>query len=220
MAIIARDGAFSAQKLVICEGFGDVRFVDALLNQRGIHDIEVGCPNQQTNGADGYTAIPNYLRAIRSHRNARTLQSICVVIDGDDVPGDRVKFASGAFASADLISPTEDWTHGTGAIRTAVVTVPGKGRQGTLEHMLVAAIFDSHRDLARCITDLTACADRPSRYSPNKLAKMQFVASVAAYCEDDPSVSLSYLWSKRAEHNPVNLASQTFDELAGFLSTI
>lgn len=58
---------YSAPGLIVCEGFSDVMFVDALLREHHIESFQVGCPTQRTEGVkkDGKDGIPDYFRRRR-----------------------------------------------------------------------------------------------------------------------------------------------------------
>jgi hypothetical protein len=73
---------------------------------------------------------------------------------------------------------------------TAIFLMPGKGRKGTLEHLLFEAVAGKHEEVAKCVSSLEACAKSIAAWEENKKAKMRMQCVVASFCQDDPACSL------------------------------
>ena len=94
--------------LLVCEGFGDVRFVDALLDHRGILNCNIGCPTQAGGHGDGKDSIPQYLKAARAvmQKGKAELRGVLIIIDSDDSPESSFKFSQDALSAAGFKKPS------------------------------------------------------------------------------------------------------------------
>lgn len=218
MAIIDRNGNYSNRHIIVCEGYSDVTFLDALLANRGITKYDIGCPNQNLHGADGISGIPSYLEALRAHRNGKSIETLVVVVDADTDHAKAFKAVCNALTSADagFLPPSKPWDFCDNNPRTGIVIIPKSETNGTMEHLLTDAAFSANLNLKACIESFAACVGTPAKWSSNKIAKMKASSAIAAICEDDPAASLSWIWKKKAKDNPFPLGSPVFDDLANF----
>ncbi len=200
--------------LAVCEGFGDVRFVSALLVQNGLTVYDVGCPTQARGFGDGKDAIPKYLQAVASDK--RGLRGLTVIVDADDDPDKAFGRAIAALDSARFSPPSKPFDAGGSDIRIGVFIVPGHNKKGTLEHLLLEAAVKRNPDMKQCLDVFSDCTGSVKSWAPNQQAKMKIAALVAAFCENNPSCSLAWVWGEKG--NPIPLDSDCFGELVAFLS--
>ena len=149
---------------------------------------------------------------------ARDLNGIFIVRDADEKPEVAFKEATGAFCNQ-FNPPKNAFTIEKGRRNAGVFLLPGAGKTGTLEHLLLEAVNASHPEVIGCVDAFHKCSKRTTDWSSNKKAKMKMHCVVAAYCKDDPGCSLGFIWHK-GEDNPLDISSPAFKELSDFLSAI
>jgi hypothetical protein len=198
---------------VLCEGSSDKGFLEHLIEHRGLHGFDVGCPTPETSGGYGVSGFQKYLLAIETSSDRARLRGLLVVADGDENPARRFEEIHSALAAidCDVNQPFALSRIESKALTIAVFLVPGRDRTGTLEHLLLDAVFEGRPELKRCVSSFQDCLDEPGGWSDNKQAKMQLHALIAGCCEEEPSTNLATLWNKRG--NPIPLASARFNEL-------
>lgn len=202
--------------VVVCEGLADAGFISALLVHKGITDYEVGCPSPKIGGGQGKDKIGKYLEALAA--NPAGLRGILVVVDTDSSASKIFKQMTNAFRSvAPLVPiPTKPFTVTGDNPRSAVFLVPKKGRRGTLEHLLLEAVFDKKPRLKVCLDSFEKCIGKVKSWPPNKQAKMRMAALTACHCRDNPASSVAWIWAERG--NPVPINSRTFKHISEFLA--
>jgi hypothetical protein len=201
--------------VVVCEGFQDASFVCALLRHLQITNCDVTFPKKRRNGANGDSGIPDMVNLLSGEK---LINGIAILRDADEDATESFKKACAAFV-APFHVPKDPFVidrkkHHT----TGVFLIPGNGKTGTIEHLLLPAVYANHPDLEKCINGLENCSAplRQETWGQNKIAKMHMHCVVAAFCHDDPGCSLGWIWSK-GKDNPLDIASPVFQELADFL---
>jgi|HubBroStandDraft_6_1064221.scaffolds.fasta_scaffold66359_3 hypothetical protein len=206
---------YTASFLIVCEGYGDACFADAILERHNITNYQVGCPTQRTVGGEGRNNITKFLQAIATHPNAKLLRGIIVMIDADEDSDGSFREAAAALTDAHFSPPATAYAASQGTVpKTAIVLIPRNGTLGTLEHLLLDAAFDRDPTLRKCVDDFANCCGNVDGWPANKQAKMKLTASIAARCEELPSSSLAWIWNKNG--NPIPIDSRHFDHLVGF----
>ncbi len=94
--------------------------------------------------------------------------------------------------------------------------MPGEGKTGTLEHILLKAAFEKNPRLEMCLADFSTCIDGLKSAKPNARAKMKMSVIAAAFCEDNPWCSSNTLWHDKS--NPVPIDSHCFKHISDFLA--
>jgi len=124
--------------VVVCEGYGDIRFIDALLQFKNIANCSVGCPSERGGFGTGKEAIPPYLKGIQTAilRKKANLQGILVIADADENPADSFNLMVQALQSASFPPPAAPFSIEGNPIRVGIFLMPGAGRNGCLEHIL------------------------------------------------------------------------------------
>jgi hypothetical protein len=217
--------AYSNQRLVVCEGPSDVKFVYALIKHwqptyPELDGFVIGCAHKKQTGvaAEGKSAIPKFLVAASAHPNWRALTSVSIVIDRDKHATKRVfKEACSWLEKVKLPVPTHPNEPFGSPIRTAVLVIPANG-SGTLEHLLLDAIFGKSPKLKTCVEQFAACTKSSKYWKDNKQAKMKLQTIVAAKNKVDPCASLQWVWSHKS--NPIPVGSRKFYFVRDFLRSV
>jgi hypothetical protein len=199
---------------VVCEGNSDKGFLEHLIQDRGLRGFDIGCPTPETVGAHGLSGFRKYFLALETSTDRPKLKGLLVVADADENADRRFQEVRGAVAvmGCDLNEPFVSQRFDSKNVTVEVFLMPGRGRTGTLEHLLLDAIFEGNRELEPCVNSFRECLRGPGGWSENKQAKMRLHALIAGCCEEEPSTNLATVWNKRG--NPIPLNSSKFDELA------
>jgi hypothetical protein len=213
-----REKAFEPESpyVIICEGFQDRGLICALLGHLNIANCDVTFPKKRRDGANGKDAIFQVLTAVAGQKIAgENLSGLAVIRDADENPAESFKEVVDKFPSP-YTAPKTPFTVAKGKYRTGIFLIPGQGKTGTLDHLLIDAVSAKNAPVIECVNQLELCADWRIEWSANKIAKMKMHCAVASFCKDDPGCSLGFIWSKK-EDNPMDIASPVFKELADFL---
>jgi hypothetical protein len=205
--------------VIVCEGMGDVRLVCELVEHKGITNCNVGCPSKISVKAEGKDGIPSYLGGIRTLIGVgkAAIRGILVVADADDNIQASFSKMADALDNAGFPRPTEAFKLDGDPVRSGIFLIPGRGRTGTLEHLLWDASIKKNPKLEKCVRAFCRCTGGYINAAPpNKRAKMRMSAVVAAHCYDNPWASSALMWSSK--NNPVPIDSPCFEELADFLA--
>lgn len=207
--------------VIVCEGYGDAKFIDQLLTFHQIDSCTIGCPSDDVcKEHEGKTKLEKYLRGIRfetKKQNAKVLRGLLVIVDSDQDPNSQFESARSALKEADFPFPDKqfDIKQHTDSFRSAIFLMPGENRTGTLEHLLLEAIFDKIPSFSGCIDEFFKCTGLTLNCSENQQAKMKMSALIAACCKKNPWASPSMIWHDPG--NPVPIESTVFNPLFDFL---
>jgi len=94
--------------------------------------------------------------------------------------------------------------------------MPGNGKNGALEHLILEIVKTERPDLITCVEDYRKCTMGAKAWDDNSDAKMKMQCIVAATCEKNPYCSLSWIWGY--ETIPVRIDSPVLKELSDFLT--
>jgi hypothetical protein len=192
-----------------------VCFIAELLEHGRVDVCNVGCPTQKHFG-DGKDAIPKYLKAIATDKKG--LRGVLVVVDADDDPNGNFEAMADALEDATFTRPRKPFTlEESNGIRVGVFLMPKENQNGTLEDLLLEAVFKTSPKARDCVGKFADCVGHVNAWTPNHQAKMKLSSLIAAYCEDNPWCSLSYVWSNKG--NPIPINSDCFTPLADFLKS-
>jgi hypothetical protein len=205
---------------IATEGMGDARFVNELLKFKGITNCSVGCPSQQSaKGKTGKDAFPDYFASIqiaRGRLNSSPLRGLLVVADADANAQEAFDAITTGLSVAAFPTPKGPFNIEERDLRVAVYLLPGKGKTGTLEHLLLEAVFAKTDILPECLEKFGKCTGGLRSSKPNQLAKMRMSVLAAAFCEDNPWCSPNTMWSD--DSNPVPIDSPCFSDIGEFLT--
>jgi hypothetical protein len=201
---------------IACEGMSDARLIDELLQHLGIENCRVGCPSRDSVGGEGKDSLPKYLANVQNVLQQRNtaLEGILVIADADDSRETSFTAVKKALQFAEFPVPLKPFSIEELKPRAAVYLIPGEGRDGTLEHILLEAAFAKNNKLEGCINTFLECIGNVD-CTPNKDAKMRMSSLIGATCQDNPWASAAVIWSET--HNPVPIDSPSFDHLSDFL---
>ncbi|MGA7078160.1 MAG: hypothetical protein WBP70_19265 [Terriglobales bacterium] len=101
-------------------------------------------------------------------------------------------------------------------VKVAVYLVPGKGDSGTLEHLLLRAVFATLPNLEKCLDEFSGCIKAPKAPNMNVEAKRKMSALSAMFCTENPWCSANLMWSDKG--NPVPIDSPSFKHLWDFIA--
>jgi hypothetical protein len=205
--------------VVVCEGYGDLRFIYALIQFKNITNCSLGCPSQKGGFGTGKAAIPSYLKGIQTTilRKKANLQGVVVIADADDDRAASFDLMVEALQSAKFPVPAAPFSIEGNPLRVGIFLLPGPGKNGCLEHILWDAVVRKTPTVEQCVADFSTCTGgHITAASENQRAKMRMSALVAAFCKDNPWASPGLMWSDGG--NPVPINSVCFNELAAFLT--
>jgi len=198
---------------VVCEGNSDKGFLEHLIQDRGLHAFDVGCPTPETVGAHGLSGFRKYFLAIDTSSDRAKLRGLLVVADADENAAQRFVEIRRALAAigCDVNEAFVPQRVDAKNLTVAVFMMPGPGRTGSLEHLLLDATFDQRPELEACVNGFRDCLKRPLGWNENKQAKMRLHALMAGCCEENPATNLATVWNRRG--SPISLNSRKFDRL-------
>ena len=199
--------------VIVCEGFQDAGFVCALLRRLHIANCDVTFPKKKRDGANGEQGIPAMVSLLSA---VPSIIGIAIIRDSDEDANQSFSKACAAYVKP-FDPPKEPFVVERGKHKTTgVFLMPGRGKTGALEHLLLEAVFATHEPLADCVNALEVCNQRAANWNENKKAKMKMQCVIASYCQDDPGCSLGFIWHKGID-NPIDITSPVFQLLADFL---
>ena len=204
---------------IVTEGMGDASLIDELLQFRGITNCSVGCPSRESSKGTGKDAFPRYFAAIQTARSrveSTRLLGLLVIADADMSADKAFGAITAGMGLAMFPVPRSPFSIEGNEFRVAVYLLPGEGKTGTLEHLLLDAVFAKTDSLRKCLDDFSTCTGAFRSSKPNKLAKMRMSALAAAFCEDNPWCSPNIMWSDKK--NPVPIDSPCFNHIGDFLT--
>jgi hypothetical protein len=205
--------------LVVCEGFGDVQFISALLSHLQITNCNVGCPSTRGGHGSGKSGIKKYLEAVAAAIAAgrAELKGILVVGDADENEVTAFGLLAGAIENAGFDRPTQPFTTIGKPTKVAAYVMPGTNRKGTLEHLLWDAVIKQSPHVDGCVVTFSTCVgDKITAATENQKAKMKMSALVGVSCPGNPWASPAMMFSDAG--NPVPIDSDVFKHLSEFIT--
>jgi len=200
--------------VIVCEGYQDLGLICALLTHLGIKNCDVTYP-KKIEGGNGKDAI---CKSVTLLAGAPIVKGVLVVTDADDdAPGAFAKICVGMSTSKFPIPKTPFSVEKTKSMRSGVFLMPGSGKNGALEHLILEIVKTERPDLITCVESYRRCTAGAEAWSDNKDAKMKMQCIVAATCEKNPYCSLSWVWDSKYATIPVKIDSPVLKELSDFL---
>jgi hypothetical protein len=213
------ENGLSRPLFIATEGMSDARLLDKLLLNKGFTDCGVGCPSDEGCKGTGKAAFPMYFPVIQLARGRATsvpFAGLLVVADADDNAAKTFADVQAALRYSGFPVPADPFViDRSNAVKVGVFLMPGIGRNGTLEHLLLDAAFEKNPKLAQCLDEFSACTGVLRSAKPNQLAKMRMSALSAAFCEDNPWASGNGMLTDR--NCPVPIDSRHFHPLLAFI---
>lgn len=145
------------------------------------------------------------------------MQGILVIADADSAADSAFEAIRAALIDAEFPAPNQAFEiQEVAKFRVATYLLPGEGRTGTLEHLLIEAALLKKPNLEKCLDDFANCTGALRSPKPNKQAKMRMSVIAGAFCEENPWCSAHTMWSD--SNNPVPVDSTCFDHLSAFIT--
>lgn len=160
-----------------------------------------------------------YLQLLRaaSTLQHRAIDGFLIVGDADTSHVKAFQYLSESITEADLPVPSQpfvienielDGEH----TRVGIYIIPGKGRTGCLEHLLLEAVLSHDPSKHACIDGFMRCVRSPTDCTENQLAKMKLSSLIGASCRKNPFASSGLVW--KDDDNPIPIDSECFNDLS------
>jgi len=199
--------------VIVCEGFQDVGLVCHLLKHLKIHNCDVTYP-KKSDGGNGKDQIGAVIKLLAGSKKPAT--GILVIADADEDP--KKSFAAVCAVLDKYPVPSSAFTTAQkGSLRSGVFLLPGAGKKGALEHLLLDVVRNENPGIIACVEEFRRCTVGPTPWSDNDDAKMKMQCVVAATCEKNPTCSLAWVWDPKYKTIPIRIDSPILKELSDFL---
>lgn len=196
--------------VIVCEGFHERSLVCALLSERlGVTNCDVTFPKKS-----GKSGIKDVVTLLAGREDA--LSGVFIVADADTNADTSFKELCNAYCDPFPPPPTAFAIHQGKKHRTGIFLMPGKGKTGALEHLLLEAAREKSPAALQCIENFETCTGTTPTWSDNKKAKMRFACYVASHCKNDPCCGTGFIWTSK--NLILEIKSPVFQELCDFLT--
>jgi hypothetical protein len=206
--------------LILCEGEGDKRFFDKLIEVRNIpNEFQVRFPDRASDPTGGRSKFGKWLdiQRLGSEEFRKNIKSILIVSDNDQVPADSFEEVRSALKDATgfPIPKTERTVAKAKDFPSIVVLMIPHGQPGSLETLcLEAALYKWPR--IKTPLDSFVVATPPNNCSAGKQSKMRLQTVIAATCEDRPESGFVGHWRERHDYH-IPLDHMAFNGIDQFL---
>lgn len=198
--------------VVVCEGFQDLGLICTLLKHLNINNCDVTYP-KKIEGGNGKDAICKMVTLLGGRP---LVEGVLIVADADSNPAGAFKTLCQGMDRFPV--PKAPFVvEKSRSMRSGVYLLPGSGKTGALEHLILEVIKSERPDLIACVETYRQCTAGKTAWSDNDDAKMKMQCIVAATCEKNPYCSLSWIWDSKYKQIPVDIASPVLKELSDFL---
>lgn len=192
---------------LLAEGKDAKNWFEALVRHISLPDIQV-----QNYG--GVRELRKFLKSFALMPGFQTVRSVGIVRDAEKQgPEDAFRSVRDGLAAAGLPVPSSGGAathHGTPSV--AVLILPGSGRTGMLESLLMESLAED--PVRPCIEDFLVCSESRSR-TPTQRPEKSFVHAYLA-TRPDPHVSVGVA----AQKGYWNLDHPAFEKTRRFLSDV
>jgi len=204
--------------LILCEGPHDQAMFRALSKHMGLDGIQTTNPIDLGTNKSGVDALPIAIATIASNTPVLALPGFLVVTDNDRNPASRIKWLKSALGQPTLPNgkkfpvPKAAFEIKSGTPSVAIVTMPGKGKHGDLETLLLSAARKCcSTEKLECVDKLIKCA----KIDKGKLSKSELRAILMCRYSKNPEISFALVWRDCPEVIPID--DGVFSEIAEFL---
>ena len=193
--------------LLFVEGEQDRRFFEAFASHLAIADC------LRVIAADGKHGFTGALRVAVKDPGFPKVRSATVALDADDDWRRAFQSACTALQNAGLEPPPEPWMLSDADPRTAVLVLPGKGRNGELEDLCLESVSDDPAML--CVDGFVKCVKAScGRSQPRNWSKCRTQVFLAS--RERPELRLA----EAAESGYWPWEADAFSELRQFLLSL
>ncbi len=217
------DNDFSKPWFLLCEGQADKRFLDSLLQQRGLEgEFRIEHPQREEDGAGGRGKFGAKLNGLLANESfLQSVKGILVVSDNDDDPNASFADVQQQLRQVEGIEVPHAprvVVRNRGLPAVSVLMIPFDGSPGNLESVCLPSAYEKwanhslQQKVDAFVSDLPVAS-----WSGNKQAKARMHTIIAATCEPKPDASFSLYWTVKEDFRiPVSHAS--FDGIAEFIA--
>jgi hypothetical protein len=154
----------SREILLVCEGATDAHFFKHLLARRKVAGFDIDWTLTEDAGGrvtEGKDAFEAYLRALRTEfeKVERFTQAVILVADNDDQPQAQFRNVQKQIAKAGSFgvpdAPLELRQSAVGLPPLAILMLPWNDEPGSLETLLLQAVFSEDHKGRQCVEDFS-----------------------------------------------------------------
>lgn len=205
--------------LILCEGEGDKRFLDQLIEVRRIpNDFQVRFPDRARERTGGRGKFGGWLAIqwLGTETFRKNIKGVLVVSDNDEVPARSFGEVQQSLKSSGFPIPAiEKVVARTADYPPLVILMIPEGEPGSLETLCLRAAFSKWPHIEAPINSFVASTPI-TRWHAGRQAKAKLQAAIAATCEARPeSGFLGHWWEHQDYHLPLQHAA--FDSIEQFL---
>jgi hypothetical protein len=227
--------SITTKRVFVCEGFEDRTFIYHLGKKRQL--LECNTFSMDELSDKGNSALARGLVALSNLPNFSNVDDVGIVMDADENEAttfaeicSRISAANsdpGIKPGLAYPIPSSPFQKANGKPSVTVIMTPGSGKPGCLDTLIWSVLKRQYSSEATCVETLLECARRksgPDRWGQNALDKARVRAAIAVIHRQNPSLSLSKVWSdekfKKLKPIPIPLGATEFNDLASHLSTV
>jgi Protein of unknown function (DUF3226) len=216
---------FVNSRLILCEGYEDAAFANALLKGRkNLPAFDVS-PNVDLAGVGGDSGFGDAVIACEAIVGFDRVNEIAILADNDEKPAASfTKLRKQIEKARREKNLSRNWGKATRPAEKALgdpaVSIwmwPSADQPGCLETLLWQAIETRYPREAACVQDVVRCSGIET-WSASKLDKARVHCFIAVICKRSPSITLGFLW--RYFPNIIPVTDRVFTPFANFLSAI
>ena len=222
-SITTREFVVSSPTLIVCEGNADQQFLANLIKVRrlGAFQVEIARPDPSDPNS-GQSKFRSFLQALEIPLSRTdVLDNIILVSDNDTNPTASFRSIQRQIRDSGLFNaPSRPLRrarmHKRTEIPLYVMMLPWTKEKGTLEHVILKALYDTYREEKKCVESYYECM-RIENVSENKRAKILTQCMITMLSKDDPNCGVGYMWRSSNGFQDL-LRYRAFNRIASFLS--
>ena len=204
----------------MCEGSSDKAFFSEITRGLGLErDFQVQYPKLYEHDSGGKSKFGRFLGDAKTQEDfIRTVEAVLVVGDKDDDTERSFREVQGQIQQAGLSVPATVLRATTDGIqpRVVVMMLPLDSPTGNLETVLLAAAYSKWPNMQRPVDRFIA--DSPANnWESRKQSKARMRCVIAGTCQQNPSASLYWAWTKYGGDCSIPLDHNSLDDIRTFL---
>lgn len=206
--------------LLLCEGESDKRFLDRLIESRGIaSEFYVQFPDRHGGNQAGRSLFGRYLNTVATTSESfmQNVRAVLVVSDNDDDPDKSLAEVQQQLRDAGGFGVPDDEkivANAAGFPDTVILMIPF-GERGNLETLCLSAAYAKWALEPQL--DAFIAGTPAHEWAFGKQSKSRIQVTLAVTCETKPDTSFANHWLEREEFR-IPLDHECFNDLVSFLS--
>jgi hypothetical protein len=208
--------------LIVCEGNADQQFLENLISARrlGNFQVMIAKPDPSDTNSGGKSRFRSFLQALEIPLSqSNLLANIILVSDNDLDPSASFQDIQKQIRNSGLFNPPSKplrraRRNKKNAVSLFVMMIPWTKKKGTLEHLILEALYDVYPNEKKCVEFYYECMRIEA--TENKRAKILTQCMITALSRDDPNCGVGHMWGRRNGFQKL-LANPAFDQIADFL---